>query len=78
MHECRACAQPLLKRLSIFRRSGRRFVEENATTQKARAPIPYHREKGELDRVHFSWDRERALFSFILSMFFTPNRVHFG
>ena len=31
-----------------------------------------------LDRVHFSWNRERALFSFILSMFFTPNRVHFG
>ncbi|MFV0367452.1 MAG: NADAR family protein [Hyphomicrobiaceae bacterium] len=31
-----------------------------------------------LDRVHFSRNRERDLFSFILSMFFTPNRVHFG
>ena len=32
----------------------------------------------QLDRVHFSRNRERDLFSFILSMFFTPNRVHFG
>jgi len=32
----------------------------------------------DLDRVHFSWNHERDLFSFILSMFFMPNRVHFG
>jgi len=47
---------------------GRIFFDEPAYTSAEHA----------LDRVHFSWNRERALFSFILSMFFTPNRVHFG
>jgi len=47
---------------------GRIFCDEPASTSSENA----------VDRVHFSWNRERALFSFILSMFFTPNRVHFG
>ncbi|MFV0367784.1 MAG: hypothetical protein ACK5KM_04940 [Hyphomicrobiaceae bacterium] len=31
-----------------------------------------------LDRVHVSRNRAHALFSFILAVFFTPNRLHFG